>query len=145
MRYLPGIAAVVAAVMASAAFGADRSASKAADRLAAEVQGKIVSRTDNDVKVRARDCSLRIEFQDNNVSFDLPLQGTTLTATDLEDGIILLNRSMTRTIADRQPEVFERLVLKFGRYHSGSVMEAFASAIKACGGPAQVVAQVGRN
>lgn len=147
MRYVPGVSVLIIVCFAVGAYGADRSAVRAANRLAEEVQAKIISKTDADVKVRARDCSLHIEFQDNNVAFDLPLQGTRMAATDLEDGIILQNRNMTRKFADRTAEAFERLVLKFGRHNRGPVMEAFESAIKACGGgqAASVVAQAGRS
>lgn len=103
-------------------------------RLAEEVQGKIISRTDASVKVQAKECWLHIEFTDNNVVFDLPLLGTKMAETDLEDGLIIQNRYMTRTVSGREPEAFNRLLLKFGRHNSDAVKQSFEHAIDACGG-----------
>lgn len=134
MRYAASLFAVlIVAGLAGGAFGADKHAVKEVSRLAQEVEGKIISKTDTAVKVQAHECWLHIEFADNNVTFDLPLQGTNLAGTDLDDGIIVQNRFMMRKVSDRQPEAFERLLLKFGTHNTKAVMQTFENAIKACG------------
>jgi hypothetical protein len=135
MRSTIVLLAVLAVLgIAAGAQGAEKKAAREVGRLASEVQNKIVSKTDSDISVQARGCWLHIEFASNNVTFDLPLLGTRMDETDLEDGIVLQNTHMIRTVSTREPESFEKLILKFGRYNSRPVMDAFESAIKACGG-----------
>ncbi|MDA8100752.1 MAG: hypothetical protein M0042_14140 [Nitrospiraceae bacterium] len=134
MRYAVTLVAVL--IVMGFAGGVQASEKKTASevaRLAAEVQGKVVAKTAADVKVQARGCWLHIEFAANNAVFDLPLAGTKATETEMEDGIILENNHMTRQIGSRSPEIFERLILKFGRHNVKPVMETFGHAIKSCG------------
>lgn len=147
MRYVCSFIAVFFMVcVATGAQGADKQTTKEVNQLAAEVQNKIVSRTDAEVKVQARGCWLHIEFAANNATFDLPLVGTVMAETDMEDGIVLQNTHMVRTISNRAPESYERLILKFGRYNSKPVIESFENAIKACGGgPAASTATARRS
>ena len=146
MRFTASLFAMLIIVgLTSGAYGADKRAVKEVSRLAEEVQGKIISRTDASVKVQAHECWLHIEFTDNNVAFDLPLQGTKTAETDLEDGIIVQNRYMTRTVSGREPEAFERLLLKFGRHNSGEIKQSFESAINACGNQQARVASIPRS
>jgi hypothetical protein len=134
MRYAASVFTLLIVVgLTAGAFGADKKAVKEVKSLANEVQQKIISRTDAAVKVQAHECWLHIEFEDNNVAFDVPMQGTKVAGTDLDDGIVVQNRYMIRTFSGREPESFERLLLKFGRYNTGAVMQSFENAIKACG------------
>ena len=135
MRYVASLLSLLVIVgFATGALGADKRAVKAATKLADEVQNKIISKTDRSVKVEAKECWLHIEFRDNNVAFDLPLQGARVTATDLDDAVVVQSRYMTRKVSDREPEAFERLYLKFGTLNAPNVMQSFEKAIDACDG-----------
>lgn len=143
MRYLVSLVAMLIAVgFAMNAQGADKQTAKEVSRLATEVQGKIVSKTHADVKVEARGCWLHIEFASNNVAFDLPLQGTQIAVTDLNEALVLENRHMKRTFAGRSPENFEKLILKFGKINSDRVKQSFEKAINACGTSQAGIAEV---
>jgi hypothetical protein len=134
MRFIASlIATMVFVVLATGAQAIEKNVVREVTRLASEVEGKIASKTDKEVTVEARGCWLHIDFASNNVMFDLPLLGTQVTKTDLEDGLVLQNNHMVRTVSSRTPETFEKLILKFGRYNTGEIMDSFEKAIKACG------------
>jgi hypothetical protein len=146
MRIITALLAMLTIVgLAADVQAADKRGVREVRHLADEVQGKILSRTDSSVQVQANECWLHIEFKDNNVAFDLPLLGTKMTETDLDDGLIIQNRHMTRTFSGRDPEAFDRLLLKFGRHNSSSIKQSFENAIDACGGQQARVANNSRS
>lgn len=115
-----------------------RSAPREAQILAQEMTSKIVYRQSN-VRARAEECRLYISFEPQNAAFDLPLQGTTIAQTFTRDGIVVLNKNMTRTIRDRAPESFERLLLRFHRDQMQSMLKTFENAIATCNRTANLV------
>ncbi|OGW34458.1 MAG: hypothetical protein A2010_14285 [Nitrospirae bacterium GWD2_57_9] len=134
MRYVLVFVLVIVASTATVAYGGKKNnPSRETTLLASEVAGKIVSRPGTTVSVTAPDsCRLHISFESVNASFDLPLQGSTVSLADAEDGLIVENKSMTRKIKDRAPEAFERLTLRFNRTTVKSVMKTFSDAIASC-------------
>jgi hypothetical protein len=136
MRHAVSLFAMLAVVGSAAGVQSETvTVAKEVTQLAAEIQEKVVSRSEGDIRVQARGCWLHIEFGSHNAAFDLPLQGTQVSKTDMEDGIILLNSNMTRTISGRGSEVFESLILRFKRHNVNPVTETFENAIRACGIP----------
>lgn len=127
-------------ICSAAAYGGNKSTAREMDQFANEVAAKLVYRPDVNISVRARDCRLHIEYVSINVAFDLPLHGTTVAETDTEDGVILSNANMRRTIKDRNPEAFERLILRFDRKNVKSMVKTFENAVKACAGGGTTVA-----
>lgn len=119
---------------AAEAHGGEKARNRESAQFANEVAAKIVYRSDANISVRANDCRLRIEYGALSAAIDLPLQGTTLAETDTEDGVILSNAQMTRTLKGGNPEAYEQFILRFERKHVKSMMNAFQNAIAACGG-----------
>jgi hypothetical protein len=116
------------------ASGVDPKAGKAGDQLASEIEAKLANGSQAKVKASAHDCKLHIEFSAHNVSFDLPLQGTEVsTIVGTEDSLFVSNPRMTRTIRDRGPETFEKLMLRFGRETISDIKTVFDQAIRSCG------------
>ena len=115
-----------------------RIATREAQILAKEMMSKAAHRTSN-VRARAEECRLYITFEPQNASFDLPLQGTLVAQTKTRDGIVVQNKNMTRTIKDRAPESFERLLLRFHRDQLQSMLKTFENAIATCNGTANLV------
>ncbi|MGE5838545.1 MAG: hypothetical protein ACM34H_01325 [Deltaproteobacteria bacterium] len=127
---------VISCCFTAGAHGGGKSA--ALDRntaqFANEVASKIVYRSDAEISVSARNCRLRIEFGTLEATFDLPLQGTTIAETASEDGIVLNNKQLTRTIKNKAPEAFENLILRFNKNDVKPMLKAFDRVITACNG-----------
>ena len=87
MRYVLVFVLVIVASTATVAYGGKKNnPSRETTLLASEVAGKIVSRPGTTVSVTAPDsCRLHISFESVNASFDLPLQGSTVSLADAED------------------------------------------------------------
>lgn len=103
-------------------------------QFANEIAAKLVYRPDANILVRAQNCRLHIEYGALHVSFDLPLKDTTLAESETEDGIILTNSKMTRTLKGKGPEPYERIILRFERKTVKSMLKTFENAVTACGG-----------
>jgi hypothetical protein len=84
--------------------------------------------------VRARNSQLHIEYGSLHVAFDLALKDTTLSENETEDGIILSNSKMTRTLKGKVPEPYERVILRFERKTVKSMLKTFENAVTTCGG-----------
>ena len=124
--------------VAAAQQGEKRGTPREAHVLAKDMMSKVAHRASN-VRARAEECSLHISFEPQHASFDLPLQGTIVALTKTRDGIVVQNKNMTRTIKDRAPESFERLLLRFHRDQLQSMLKTFEQAIATCNGTANLV------
>lgn len=133
MKYVPLFSLLVAVCAASVVYGENGKASGPANALANEVMSKVVYRSAN-VRARAEACRLRISFEPHGAVFDLPLHGTTVAQTATQDGVLVKNKNMTRTIRDRAPESFEQLTLRLHRDQVRSMLRTFDNAIASCGG-----------
>ncbi len=145
MRNAAAILAVMIILCAAAgAYGGERTAARKGDmaQFANELAAKIVYRSDAGISVNAQDCHLHIEYGALNVAFDLPLQGTTMDEAGTDDGILLRNKYMTRTIKDRNPEAFEAMLLRFHRNDIEPMMKVFERAIRDCSATGPTVAFV---
>lgn len=140
MRNLLAIILMIIICSASVAYGGNKRTSGDLSHFANEIAAKLVYRPDANISVRAHDCRLHIEYGALEVAFDLPLKGTTLEENGSEDGIILSNANLTRTVKNRVPEVYERIILRFDRKTVKMMMTAFEDAIAACGGGKKVAA-----
>lgn len=131
MRQAAMIALLIVLCSTSVVYGSKKNSLRPADVLANEVMTKAIYQK-TAVVARAKECHLHISFQTVNAAFDLPLRGTKVVLTDNEDGIIVMNRNMTRTIRGRSPEVFERLTLRFSRDNIKPMLKRFDEAIMFC-------------
>ncbi len=134
MRLFPVWMTLIAFTLASDAYGGSRNASGDLSQFANEIASKLIQRSDMNVTVRARNCRLHIEYESLQVAFNLPLKDTTLAESGADDGVILSNSSMTRTLKGGNPEKFERLILRFDRKTVKSVIKSFEKVIAGCGG-----------
>ncbi len=132
MRNLLAAVLIILLGSSTGAFGSNKNPSKALTQFANEVAAKIVYRQDVSVAVRADNCRLHIEYGKLNVVFDLPLNGTMLTEADTEDGIILSNAQMTRTLKDKMPETYTQLILHFERKDVKPMLKSFENAVGIC-------------
>ena len=132
MRTVLATILIILACSATVAYGGGRNTAKAMAQFANEVAAKVLYRKDVNVAVRADNCNLHIEYGKLNVAFDLPLSGTTLEETDTEDGIILSNAQMTRTLKDKTPETYSQLILRFERKDIKSIRKTFEDAVGIC-------------
>lgn len=139
MRYGTIVGLMVILCTASVASGGAKKAPGKADTLANEVMSKIVYRNSS-VQATVEECRLHIRFETLDAAFNLPLQGTTVVQTDTADGILVMNKNMTRTIKDRAPEAFERLTLRFHHDSIQPMLKIFSDAIATCSSPGSVVA-----
>lgn len=144
MRNAAMLSLIMVICFTGSAFGAGRGSVKEQElsQFAKEVGAKIVYRNGAPVSVSAHECLLHIEFNSLNAAFDLPLQGTATAETEAEDGIVLNNSAMTRTLSGRSPETFQNLILRFHRTDVKPMMKSFERVIAACGGPQPQVAAV---
>lgn len=140
MRNLVATVLMIVMCSATGAYAGSKNTSKDMAQFANEVAAKLVYRPDVNISVRAQDCHLHIEYGSLNVAFDLPLKGTTLAENETEDGIILSNRQMTRTLKDKNPEAYERIILRFDRKTNKTMMKTFENVITVCGGGKTVAA-----
>lgn len=139
MRFAAVIGLLVIIGTASVALGEKKNAPPEADVLAKEVMSKVVFRSST-VLARVDDCRLNIRFDATDAAFDLPLQETAVKPAETDDGIVVTNRNMTRTIKNRAPESFQRLALRTHRDMMQPLIKAFQDAIAACGGNTSNVA-----
>lgn len=135
---------VVVAVIgiASPASAGKKNLSRELTQFANEVAARIVYRADTSIKVSVQGCSLHIEYGSIGTAFDTPLQGSKLSETYMEDGIVLQNAGMTRTIKGKASEPFEQLILRFDRANIKTMMRAFDRAVATCSAQDSTVAAV---
>ena len=140
MRNLVATVLMIVMCSATVAYAGNKNKAKDMAQFANEVASKLVYRPDVNISVRAQDCHLHIEYGSLNVAFDLPLRGTTLAENETEDGIILSNRQMTRTLKDKTPEAYERIILRFDRKTNKTMIKTFENVIAVCGGGKTIAA-----
>ncbi len=140
MRDLMVAVLMIAICSGTGAYAGSKNNSKEMAQFANEIAAKLVYKPEANISVRAQDCHLHIEYGSLHVAFDLPLKGTTLAENETEDGIILSNAQMTRTLKDRNPEAYERIILKFDRKTNKTMMKTFENVITVCGGGKTVAA-----
>ncbi len=124
----------VLVIASSAADAADRKNDHEMERLSREVRIRMAYRSSEAVRVSALNCRLHVEFGLHHVAFDLPLRGTTVEHAEADNGLVLVNPEMTRTVREGAPERFERLILRIEPDSVREVHRIFESAIAGCGG-----------
>ena len=128
------ISILMVACFTSGAYGAAKHSAREREmtQFAKELSSMVVYRSGADIAVSAQDCRLHIEFTSRKVAFDLPLAGTKIASSDSEDGVVLSNDAMTRTVGDRVPEAFPSLILHSNHLDVRPVMKLFEHAIALC-------------
>lgn len=134
---VPRTASAVAIIVlllffAASAFAEGGRTGKDAADLAKEVEGKIVKRANESVRVQSVGCQFSIEFATHRVTFQVPLRGSRIMASDDDAGIVLMSSSMIRKFRDREAEPYERLFLRFDRATVDQMVSEFQQAIRAC-------------
>lgn len=134
------VAAVIGIV--SPALAGNKKLVRDITQFANEVASRIVYRADTTVTVSAQGCTLHVEYGSIGTAFDIPLQGTKVSETYMEDGIVLQNEGMTRTVRGRDSEPFGQVILRFDRSDIKTMMQAFERAVAACNSPGSRVAAI---
>ena len=131
-RFVAGLFVAICC-FGTAALATQGKTAKEVTVLVKEIEGKVISRSNTSISVKAAGCSLSIEFRPQCVVFDLPLAGAKVVESGLDSCLIIINSRMIRTVPSRTPETFERLTLRFGKHDLLPMKTAFEQAIQACG------------
>ena len=105
---------------------------KDATILAKAVEGGIIKKKDETVRVETKGCQISIEFTSHKVTFSAPLRGSRIMESDNADGVVLVNSEMTRKFRDRPAEPYDRLYLRFDRTAIEKMVTHFQQMIRAC-------------